>query len=189
MNFEIRLVAKNLSPLAVTTATAYDDELDDVRSILRDVCRIMEDMCCIQFRVMICTSIPWPVTIQTDLCVVMEQLPDVLKAICSHSVAKIEFYEQGIERSVLFIPREDRMLVQCKALVAMNLCPLDTMILDRRIVVDELAALARDFVSFAEICCSQLAHHPWFREWTADLWNAAAHAVNACSGVGDKDDS
>jgi len=59
----------------------YHPELDDVRSILNDVCDWLQPHA--RFTVSGFGQAQWPVDVRTDLCVLLEQLPRALLALAS----------------------------------------------------------------------------------------------------------
>ena len=81
---------------------AYDTELDDERSVLRDVCAALAVDDRIRFVVQFAGE-TWPVDVRTDLVTVLEQLPDTRLA--PSQPFDIDFYEQGLERTLHFEPK------------------------------------------------------------------------------------
>jgi hypothetical protein len=57
----------------------------------------------------------WPVDVRTDLAVFLEQLPDAPRAIKERKWAEMNFYEQGVERSVAFEPDGATYRATCKS--------------------------------------------------------------------------
>lgn len=90
MRFELHLPGELPSPVT----RAYDPELDDVRSILADVCELASDAG--RFIVAGFGQDRWAVDVSTDLLVLMEQLPEAFIAMESGAPFAIDFYEQGI---------------------------------------------------------------------------------------------
>jgi hypothetical protein len=56
----------------------------------------------------------WPVEVYPELSIVIEQLPGVLRALRAGEASKIDFYEQGIERSVEIVPNGDVVDLRCR---------------------------------------------------------------------------
>ena len=86
----------------------YDPNDDDVRSILMDVCRAIGQRG--EFVVSGFGQNSWPVDVQTDLPVFLEQLPSALLAVSKCAMAEIDFYEQGVERSIALAPADGRYI-------------------------------------------------------------------------------
>lgn len=84
----------------------YDESLDDIRSILSDLCRALEQEG--ELSVSGFGQDRWPVDVGTDLLILLEQLPALLRCLSCGKPAALEFYEQGIERNLLFTPAGDR---------------------------------------------------------------------------------
>ena len=97
MHIEVRFPTEALTYTGVRT---YDPEADDIRSLLADVCDCIAESG--QFIVSGFGQDPWPTDVGTDLPVLLEQLPEALDAIESSRDFKIDFYEQGLERTIEF---------------------------------------------------------------------------------------
>ncbi|MGC4070804.1 MAG: hypothetical protein QM784_40245 [Polyangiaceae bacterium] len=146
----------------------YDPALDDVGSVLRDVCEALETAG-VGFKVRIGSSDSWPTTTRTDLLVVMEQLTFVLGALLANQACRLDFCEQGVERLVSLTPKEDAIVVECTDLIKKTSSRIQTMTLPRNVVADELVGLGDDFLRVANICCAELVGHPWFLAWMREL--------------------
>lgn len=91
----------------------YDPHEDDVRSILIDICQALGSES--EFVVSGFGQERWPVDVKTDLSVFLEQLPSALRAVSEGVMADIDFYEQGIERSITLEPRGHSYLAICRS--------------------------------------------------------------------------
>ena len=78
----------------------YDPELDDIRSILADLCRSAGPETV--FTVSGFGQECWPVDVEVDLLVCMEQLPRLIKMLSQGLRHELDFYEQGLERLLSF---------------------------------------------------------------------------------------
>jgi hypothetical protein len=92
----------------------YDPALDDIRSMLHDVCEGLSGHA--TFSVSACGEAPWPVDVGTDLCVVLEQLPEALGAARRGKDFDIDFYEQGIDCLLEFRRQDASYRVHCSSL-------------------------------------------------------------------------
>jgi hypothetical protein len=93
---------------------AFDPELDDVRSILAQLCEKASGS--LEFS-MSGFGLTWPVDAQFDLPPLLEQFPEVSAALDTFSRFEVDFYEQGIERKLEFCPdNEVKYNVNCKTL-------------------------------------------------------------------------
>lgn len=85
----------------------------------------------------------WPVDVATDLLIVLEQLPTVEKQLLAGTRAALEFYEQGIERSLAITIQDDMATVALTGLTAAA-APREE-VLPLRELLAQLATLRRDF--------------------------------------------
>ena len=157
MQFELNLSLGN-----ELHARAYDPELDDIRSILADVCDFAEGKG--KFMVSGFGQDPWAVDVRTDLLVLLEQLPGALVAIASGARFEIYFYEQGIERKIGFAPAQESYIAECLSYSKWQPNPaVETM--DRTSLVRMLTAVRDEFMRFMSSCCPDLVMHPWVQSW------------------------
>lgn len=161
MTFVIELVLPQTPRTTTVMVPSYDPELDDVRSVLGDVCEALEDAGA-RFCVQICSKERWPVTVRTDLSLVLEQLAGVLAALAAGLPTKLELYEQGVERVVSLVPGGSTVAVECDDMIRKPSSVTTSAVLDRRMVIERLCRLASDFLAAADACCAPLARHPWF---------------------------
>ena len=105
----------------------------------------------------------WPVTVETDLLVIVEQLPDTLQALRATADFDLDFYEQGIERRIFFERQGDDYRIRCFDAYEM------AYVYDKMISRDDLAALLEPFFdAFVSMCrryVPELAAEPMFAEW------------------------
>src|SRR5688500_7612035 len=104
MRLELRLPRK----VDLTTVLRdYDESLDNITSILCDVCDALQDAGEGELVVSGFGQDRWPLDIRTDLSVLLEQLPEAIRCVCSGVEAELDFYEQGVERKLVFTPAGD----------------------------------------------------------------------------------
>lgn len=149
-------------PLANVHVRTYDPELDDVRSILTDVCDLAGQQS--QFLVSGFGQHSWPVDAKTDLVVLLEQLPEALIAVSESAPFEIDFYEQGIERKVVFSPEGNRYTASCFSYGKFKPNPAIHHI-DRDSLSQMLTSVRDEFVRFMRSNCPGLLSHPWMRDW------------------------
>src|SRR5471032_2614651 len=104
MNIEISLIENKTIPNL--PGKNYDPELDDIRSILIDVCEALSNY--VQFNVSGFGQDNWPVDVATDLAVFLEQLPYFMIAISAGENFELQFYEQGIRSEERRVGKECR---------------------------------------------------------------------------------
>lgn len=141
---------------------SYNSNEDDVRSILIDVCRATESQS--EFVLSGFGQQRWPVDVGTDLPVFLEQLPSALHAVNQNMATTVDFYEQGVERSISLEPLGRGYIATCASQTDWQPNPTT-----EDIPGDELADMllaARDaFMSVLVETAPDLAKHPWIRNW------------------------
>ncbi len=168
MTFKLTLKPPTVAVAVDSARPAYDPEVDDVSSVLRDICEGLDTMGA-QFIVSICSTDLWPTTARTDLAVVMEQLGEVLAGLSRSEAVSLDFYEQGIERVVTLIPHGEDILVECTDMIKKPTSRKETCVLSRDVVVDELLRLCNDFFRVSRRYCKNSVDHPWVVVWVSEL--------------------
>jgi hypothetical protein len=161
MQIDLRLKAAR----GFATRTYNSDE-DDVRSILIDVCRAMESQS--EFLLSGFGQQRWPVDVGTDLPVFLEQLPSALRAVNENMPAAIDFYEQGVERSIVLEPLGHRYIATCASQTDWQPNPTTEDIPGEELA-DMLLAAREAFMSVLVETAPDLAKHPWIRNWLRGL--------------------
>lgn len=157
MQIELRL--KPAENLLVPTYSASED---DVRSILMDVCRELGA----ESEVLVSGfgQPRWPVDARTDLPIFLEQLPFALRAVQEGRDAVIDFYEQGIERSILIEPSPPMYRVTCSSRTAWE--PSPAFVEMPKDALESMLLSARNsFMRTLAASSPELVSHPWIEEW------------------------
>lgn len=171
MKFDLRLdVPAEVSPEEPSDVT-YDPELDDVRSILRDLCASLAVLPHVRFTVTV--GDPMPVSVRRDLVIVMEQLHDVLASLREKGTATLELYEQGIEAQLVFTVKDNQIRVERRDLLGRPAPPCE-MDLPHGMIMDSLRTLAHTFVGVARRRSPKRSAHPWFTDWAQSVLAAAS---------------
>lgn len=145
---------------------SYDAELDNILSVLADVCRELERQRCATFSVA-ANGVQVPVTVERDLCVWMEQAPRVVRSLEDREDCQIALYEQGVELFVDVSFREGRCFVS-----AMR---YDNSVNVRDVEIDPVAlarSLRASVWTFVELMTSvfpEVARHVWVMNWLAPV--------------------
>ncbi len=160
MRIELK-VAPDL-PSQVMPSRVYDSHDDDVRSILMDACDALDkwaDLLISGFG-----QERWPVDVRTDLAVLLEQLPDALKAIAARESAEVHLYEQGVDRLLKLEPKGAGYAVHCRSGTDWRPWPaveeVDSLKLEGMLV-----AVRDEFLKALERMAPALRLHPWIVEW------------------------
>ncbi|OGB33215.1 MAG: hypothetical protein A3F78_08610 [Burkholderiales bacterium RIFCSPLOWO2_12_FULL_61_40] len=144
----------------------YDLNEDDVRSILMDVCRAIGPRG--EFVVSGFGQERWPVDVETDLPVFLEQLPSALRAVSEGVTADLDFYEQGIERSIVLEPANDKYMATCTSRTDWQPTPVVEEMLVQELE-EMLLAVREEFMLALVSMAPDLARHPWIRQWLKGL--------------------
>ena len=172
MTFELHLDLPAAVAPEEHAEVSYDDELDDARSVLRDLCASLAEVPGVGFTAAVGESMP--VSVRRDLVVVMEQLRDLLVALRDEpATATLDLYEQGVEAQLLFAAKDGRMTIERRDLLGRPTLRREVS-LPREEALGSLRTLARTFVDAARRRSPQRASHPLFTEWAQGLLAAAA---------------
>jgi hypothetical protein len=156
-------ITLRLEPAAQFQTPTYDPDEDDVRSILMDVCDALGAGS--EFAVSGFGQDVWPVDVTTDLAVFLEQVPHALRAIKERKFAEIDFYEQGIERSIAFEPDGAGYSATCKSW-STRWQPDPSIEEISADSLEQMLLAARDeFMRVLTMMAPGLASHSWIRDW------------------------
>jgi hypothetical protein len=90
------------SQINIKNLRKYSCIYDSGISVLVDICRIISENKVNKFKFIAFSDTEWPVDIETDLSIFMEQLPSCIREISNDENASIYLYEQGINREIFF---------------------------------------------------------------------------------------
>ncbi len=155
-----------IGPIAASKGgRTYDLELDNITSVLTDICDALAEEGSVRFLVGGFGQDPWPVDIRTDLPVVIEQVPGVLKAVRSGVSTSLGFYEQGVQRVLAMHPSgPTEVIVECQSMTSWQPGP-SAIAMKRQDLLTLLGTFLGEFEERARQRCPDLVEHPWFREW------------------------
>jgi hypothetical protein len=145
-------------------ALRYDEELDDSRSIISDICEALADTCSVDFIVSAFGQERWPVDVRTDLPVFFEQLPDALAAVEAGSSFSLDFYEQGVERFVHFELKGEQYSARCESHTGWRPEPAVETI-DRMELKRMFSDVREGLMEFLFRNAGRVAAHPWMQQW------------------------
>jgi hypothetical protein len=143
-------------------AKEYDDELDDIQSILDDVCQELAAVSA-TFELRHGNEAILG-TVETELEIVMEQMPTVLEQISQGGAGRFELYEQGVELCITLVPRGSEIEVVVDDLFHNRAAPRGSAMYceARADVLEELFELITTFLAGAHAHCEAETSHPWF---------------------------
>ena len=161
------------------------EEVEDVKEIFPAICEELEKSNLVRFRVEGFGELPWPVDVSIDLMTVVEQLSDLLKFVeySNSSSFCLDFYEQGIERRLIFSHVEKVVKINCLPLVmeSNNIASnskdswgqyIEEEPLTGQNLKSMICNLITTFVSIAHEICPTLTSHKCFQEWCNDKYIA-----------------
>ena len=112
---------------------------------------------------------PWPVDVQTDLAVVLEQLPDVLSSLRGgEETFCLNFYEQGIERYLTGTKHGEDVTLECMSL-SLRWSPDPSVEVLGIVEVERMLRKLRDvYTATVETICPWLTQEPSFKRWSRE---------------------
>ena len=143
----------------------YQEEVNDIRSIMSDACELLHESDAVQFIVRGFSEVPWAVDVETDLPVVLEQLPEAVRALRGREKFSIAFYEQGVERSLNFNCVASQVEIECTSWKSTWKPIPTTLTVEHKDLEELFRGLGEDFYRLVKVACGDLAAHPWLREW------------------------
>ncbi|MFE1869956.1 hypothetical protein ACFW9N_03510 [Streptomyces sp. NPDC059496] len=151
-------------PSAELPSDVVEVELsDDYESLAMDACQLLSGTDA-RFFVSGFGQEAWPVSVSYDLSSVIEQLPEAIDSLRSGRSAEIDFYGQGIERRLTFVPAGDTTEIRCSSGTAWRPDP-DVDVLSRTAALDLLTGLAGDFGAALRRAAPELAMRTPFGTW------------------------
>lgn len=164
--FNIQLILKNVPS---TNRLSIEDllleiELDGPIAILIAICEVFEISESIVFLVSGFGQEQWPVDCRTDLLTVIEQVPFILKKISKQDFSfQLDFYEQGIERLLIFEEENHQVRVNCVSRT--NWTPDDAIYTEKDKVLMMFEHFYYRFLEYSQILCPNLADHILLNDW------------------------
>lgn len=148
--------------------TRYVDALHEVSTMLSDICMAIGeagggifDFTCLGQR--------WPVQVSTELCILLEQLPQVLLQLGERDVTcSIEFYEQGLCRTIRISGTGENLCLACESTDDCGEPPKQQGSISRTKLIRQLTSARDELMRFLESRAPSIAAHPWLRRWHAE---------------------
>jgi len=192
MSLEINRLGWRQKPLINEPCESDDEynfkleEVETIEDLLPEICDQLENSNLVKFRVEGFGELPWSVDVSTDLMIVIEQISDLLKFLDTSeaSTGYLDFYEQGIEKRVIFTKVGNLVNINCQPLLAINESPnvnqpawgqnIAEEPIDKKAIKIMISNLIITFVSIASELCPTLTNHKCFQEWCGDKYIANA---------------
>jgi hypothetical protein len=157
----IELVVLPVSETQRLAVRTYDPELDNVGSILHDVCDHLHEhhLAELTYRI---GDVYEGADVRVALCVVLEQLPAAITAIAEHRDFEIDNYEQGFETKLAFAWRgEDYAMTISRHWTELP----DPLAITADEVLGVLVHLRASFMTALRRVAPELEQHPWIQAW------------------------
>ncbi|NOU79306.1 hypothetical protein GC101_10475 [Paenibacillus sp. LMG 31459] len=156
---------KPLESIPKTEYVIPDLELDDAVGILMCICEAFEISQAISFVVGGFGQDNWPVDCRTDLSTVIEQVPAILEKTRAGIYSfELDFYEQGIERRLLF--KEDTNLVKVTCISRTKWVPHPSSVFMEKAAVSKIFdEIYCDFLDFSSVICEGLVNNTLLNDW------------------------
>lgn len=167
LGVEFRFEANDLRPTKTEKRFMYDVELSDVSSLFRDVCYLLNEAGA-TFAVSGFGDAHWPVDVQVDFAILLEQLPAALRAISLGQSFQLDLFEQGVERFLTFEPVDDQYEVRCKSLTRWQ-PTREVEFIDTRVIERQLKSVRDRFLDAVAEVAPTAAKHIWFERWLAGV--------------------
>lgn len=144
---------------------SYDCELDDETSVIFDICDFFEGTGEIKFIVSGFGEDDWKVDCRFDLPGIIEVLPGIINKISQGEYSfKLDFYEQGVEREIIF--EENGSDVSLTCLSRTSWIPTPSNIEMKKEDVEKIfKSLYDTFISYSTELCHSLINSPLLSEW------------------------
>lgn len=138
-----------------------DIEPDDAIGIFMCICEVFELSKVVTFVVSGFGQNKWPVDCRTDLATIIEQVPEILEKIRNKEYNfQLDFYEQGIERMLVF--EENNNLVKVTCISRTDWTPSPNSIFMEKVEISKIfESLYSDFLEYSKVLCIELANREW----------------------------
>jgi hypothetical protein len=151
----------------------YDDDLDDITSLVMDICSYLDEVSLISFIVEGFKEMKWPVDVRTDLSSIIPQVPVAIKKLADRQECDIQFFEQGIERELRFKCNDGKIIVECYSLLG-DPVTAETEIIQYDELLMMFKSLMDSFIKTSKYVCPKITNHYLFKEWESAYYDTAA---------------
>lgn len=164
---EFRFDADALRPVKTEKRFMYDLERSDVGALFRDVCELLKEAGA-QFSMSGFGDAHWPVDVEIDFAILLEQLPAALRAISLRESFRVDFFESAIERYLTFEPVDDQYEVRCTSEGRWKPAREHEFI-DVKVIEQQLKTIRDRFLDAVAMVAPTAAKHIWFERWLAGV--------------------
>ena len=139
---------------------------DELVHVLSAQCRALSSTGKVRFFVGGFGQERWPVDVETDLAVALEQLPEVLAGLAAQGRSfQLNFYEQGIERYLTGTVRDQTVTFECMSLSLKWTADPSSETLSLEDAKQMFCELRDRYCAAVEQVSPWLAHAPSYEQW------------------------
>lgn len=144
-----------------------DFEPDIIDEVVMEVCEFFSKNNIAEFEVS-GFDLNWPVDIETDLSIIIPQIPNILLMLRKDNKASLEFFEQGIERRIDFYLKNKLVELLCNNLQGEAIVQRPEVVsLDS--LKDMFFLLIQEFNYLATIYCSDACDNSIYKQWISNF--------------------
>ena len=136
----------------------------DYESLVIELCQVLAEAEGARFTLSGFGREPWPMSVDYDMSVLLEQLPDLLENLESGDLFRLDMYSQGTEAKLEFSPNGDDLTITCSSRTAWVPDPATERI-GYGPLLQMLRKLAADFALGARTVDPTLAAIEPFDQW------------------------
>lgn len=152
-------------PPLVCKDRQYDEELDDISSLISDACRFMSVRGGYEFSLTSHVVRHIALDVGTDLAIVLEQIPQLLTWLRQETSEQFTLllYEQGVNLRIELTKTGNAIRLRFSELTSGHELGVD--IASAHAIETGARAVSDYFIEFVRSRCNPIFTHPWFQEW------------------------
>ncbi|WP_406362753.1 hypothetical protein [Streptomyces sp. NBC_01579] len=162
MPFEFRISCPSGS-VASSIALEPLEDTADYEYLAMQGCRILSDVGC-SFHIAGFGSADWGFDVSYDMSTLIEQVPSLVESLELNGTGKVDFYSQGVERSITFERVDGSYEIRCYSRTSWKPSP-SVEYVDCASMEDMLDKLTFDFSMILERAASEISTLEPFRSW------------------------
>lgn len=152
-------------PSGAAASTSADLEPGDgYETLVMKACDALSDAGIGRFHIGGFGSDEWPLDVAYDLSAFMEQFPSLLAGVRERREVEVDLYSQGIERTLVFRPSGDLVVIHCQSRTSWIPNP-ERESIARGELVEMLSKMAEDFARGLRSIDSKLSKVAPFERW------------------------
>ena len=136
--------------------------------VIMNLCDCISEFKCARFYVVGFADLQWNVDVRTDLSTVLTELLENIKKLKKGENVNIDFYEQGVERSIAIQIIDEYAFLSCTDLDGNAI----SSVIERmpiQMLIDMLLKLIVNFIIIASKCCYYVNDNRYFNQWRLEV--------------------